>query len=207
MTERMCEKSCEGFAAELASASPVPGGGGASAYVGALAAALGQMVGNLTLGKKKYAQYEDDIKTVMGRLALLQDELLTLVDADAEGFLPLSEAYGIPKDAPGRDDIMEAALRTACKAPLSMMKCAAEIVELLSVLCEKGSALAKSDVGVGATCAVAAMKGASLNIFINAKSMRDREYANELLAETNTLLVRYVHIAEGVFSSVVAQIR
>lgn len=211
MAEKMCENSCAAFSEALASSAPVPGGGGASAYVGALSAALGQMVGALTVGKKKYAEVEAEVKDISQKLDALRLELLSLVDADAEGFLPLSKAYGLPKDTPEqsteRESVMEAALRTACEAPISMMRRCAEIIELQALLCEKGSALAKSDVGVGVCCASAALRGASLNIFINAMSMTDRQYADALTSQAEELLNKYVPMAEEVFSSVLGKIR
>lgn len=211
MAEKMCDKSCIDFSEALASAAPVPGGGGASAYVGALAAALGQMVGALTVGKKKYVEVEAEVSDISLRLDALRLELISLVDGDAEGFLPLSKAYSLPKDTPEqlaeRERIMESALRTACEAPLSMMRLCAEVIELHAALCEKGSALAKSDVGVGVCCASAALRGASLNIYINAKSMKDREYAETLTAEADALLQKYAPMAEEVFSAVLGKIK
>ena len=99
--------SCTEFVDVLASKAAVPGGGGASALVGAVGTALGSMVGNLTVGKKKYADVEADILVIMDKAAALQKELLRLVDEDAVVFEPLSKAYGIPKDDPNREKIME----------------------------------------------------------------------------------------------------
>ena len=94
--EKIAEKSCIGFVDVLASKAPVPGGGGAAALVGAIGMALGSMVCNLTTGKKKYAQYEEDIQAILGKAKTLQDQLLEMIDKDAEGFFPLSQAYGLP---------------------------------------------------------------------------------------------------------------
>ena len=110
---RMLEKPATQFLSELSSNAPVPGGGGASAAVGAFAAALGMMVTNLTIGKKKYADYEEEVKAVRDRLEGLRDQLIDLVDGDAVAFEPLSKAYSIPKDDPERDTIMENALYEA----------------------------------------------------------------------------------------------
>ena len=104
------------FAEALASKAPVPGGGGVSALVGALGASLASMVGNLTSGKKKYAQYEGEIQSILTKAEELRVLLLALADADAEAFEPLSRAYSIPKDAPDRTAVMDAALRTAAQA-------------------------------------------------------------------------------------------
>ena len=122
MSEKMIEKSCADFAAVLASKAPVPGGGGAAALVGALGTALCSMVGNLTVGRKKYAQYEADVKRMLEKGAAVQERLLDLVDKDAEAFEPLSKAYSIPKDDPKHDETLEAATKFACEAPVEMMK-------------------------------------------------------------------------------------
>ena len=164
MSEKMIEKSCADFAAVLASKAPVPGGGGAAALVGALGTALCSMVGNLTVGRKKYAQYEADVKRMLEKGAAVQERLLDLVDKDAEAFEPLSKAYSIPKDDPKHDETLEAATKFACEAPVEMMKACCEAIELLEEMLEKGSVTLISDVGCGALCCAAALESASMNI-------------------------------------------
>ena len=186
MEHTMTEKSLGAFAADLASKAPVPGGGGAAALAGALAAALGSMVCELTLGKKKYAQYEEKLRAV--------------------AFEPLSRAYAIPKDAPERAAVMEEALKTACRPPMEMARRCAEAVELMSELSEKGSAIAVSDVGVGAQLARAALLSAGLNVRINAKTMADRDCANALIAELDALEKTYVPLAESAYAHVLTRI-
>ena len=115
------EQTCQGFLDALASKAPVPGGGGASALVGALGTALCTMVGNYTVGKKKYADVEEDVKALMARAEDIRARLLALVDADAAAFEPLSRAYAIPKDAPGREAVMEECLRNAAAAPMEIL--------------------------------------------------------------------------------------
>ena len=144
---KMLEKPATQFLSELSSNAPVPGGGGASAAVGAFAAALGMMVTNLTIGKKKYADYEEEVKAVRDRLEGLRDQLIDLVDGDAVAFEPLSKAYSIPKDDPERDTIMENALYEASVVPMSIMETVLAAAKELEVLVEKGSKLAVSDVG------------------------------------------------------------
>ena len=206
MEHTMTEKSLGAFAADLASKAPVPGGGGAAALAGALAAALGSMVCELTLGKKKYAQYEEKLRAVAGRAASLRTELLALIDDDAAAFEPLSRAYAIPKDAPERAAVMEEALKTACRPPMEMARRCAEAVELMSELSEKGSAIAVSDVGVGAQLARAALLSAGLNVRINAKSMGDRDCAQALLRELDALEEKYVPMAESAYAHVLTRI-
>ena len=116
----MLDKSVTEFTELLASKAPVPGGGGASALVGAIGIALGDMVGELTVGKKKYADVEEDVKALMAKAQDLRVRLLDCVKKDAEAFEPLSKAYGIPKDNPSRDEVMEKCLRDAAAAPLEI---------------------------------------------------------------------------------------
>jgi len=197
----------DSFVEVLASKAAVPGGGGASALVGAVGTALGNMVGSLTVGKKKYADVEADIIALQSRATAQQNELLRLMDADAEAFEPLSKAYGIPKDDPSRETVMENALRVATAVPLDIMRACAESIEIIAEFAAKGSALALSDAGVGAVFAKAALHGASLNVFINTKSMTDRAYATLIEAEADSLLAKYTALADDVYKSVAARLR
>lgn len=204
---RFIDSTVTSFTEVLASPAPVPGGGGASALAGALGIALGDMVGELTVGKKKYADVEEEMHALMERAQELRQRLLSLVDKDAEAFTPLAKAYGIPKDDPDRDRIMEDALRTACGAPMEILRACGEAVDVIRVFADKGSRLAVSDAGCGAVLCKAAMQAASLNIFINTKSMKDREAAQALEAEADGLLNRYTALADGIFAEVTAAVR
>ncbi|MCL2401537.1 MAG: cyclodeaminase/cyclohydrolase family protein [Oscillospiraceae bacterium] len=200
-------KTCADFVEVLASKESVPGGGGASALVGAVGMALGNMVGSLTVGKKKYAEVEDQIKALMIEATGLQEELLRLVDKDAEVFEPLSKAYGIPKDDPTRAQVMEDALKLACSAPLEIMRACAKAIELQDEFAKKGSALAISDAGVGVVFCKAALQGASLNVFINTGSMTDKAAATAYEKEADELLKKYCAMADDIYNSVVAKLR
>lgn len=204
---KMLEKPATQFLSELSSNAPVPGGGGASAAVGAFAAALGMMVTNLTIGKKKYADYEEEVKAVRDRLEGLRDQLIDLVDGDAVAFEPLSKAYSIPKDDPERDTIMENALYEASVVPMSIMETVLAAVKELEVLVEKGSKLAVSDVGVGILFAQAAIEGASLNVYINTKSMKDRDRAAALDAKADAIIAEGAALKERIYSGVLAAIK
>ena len=131
----MLEKKTTEFLDVLSSKEPVPGGGGASATVGAFAGALGMMVANLTIGKKKYAGVEEEIKESLEHLRGLQKELIRLTDADAEAFEPLAKAYGLPKETPEqkahKEAVMETALYEASLVPLEIMETIAEVMEEL----------------------------------------------------------------------------
>ncbi len=172
------EMELEQFVEELSSKAPVPGGGGVSALLGSLSSALCSMVCNLTTGKKKYAQYQEDIEKYLVAAKKSSDELLAFIQEDARVFEPLSKAYAIPKEDKDRDDIMEAALVNACSVPMNILqKVYDDVIPLLEELSEKGSRLAVSDVGVAAACASAALQGAIMNVYINTKMMKNRRYA------------------------------
>ena len=203
----MLDKSVTEFTELLASKAPVPGGGGASALVGAIGIALGDMVGELTVGKKKYADVEEDIKSLMARAQDLRARLLALIDGDAEAFAPLAKAYGIPKDDPSRDEVMEGALKVACGVPMDILRACAEALNLIEEFAAKGSRLAISDAGCGAVLCKAAMQAASLNIFINTKAMKDRACAETLEKEANALLEKYTAKGDEIFSAVIEKIK
>lgn len=201
------EMDLKDFTTVLASKDAVPGGGGASALVGAIGIALGNMVGSLTVGKKKYADVEEDVKALMEKAEGLRSVLLQLIDEDAAGFVPLAKAYGIPKENPERDAIMESALREACDVPMEIMRTVCHALDLIVGFAEKGSALAISDAGVGAACCKAALQGASLNVFINTKSMKDRGCAEALEEEAREMLEKYCPLADEIFDLVFKKIR
>lgn len=200
----MTTKSCREFVTVLASNEPAPGGGGAAALVGAIGTALGNMVGSLTVGKKKYADVEAEIIALKAKCNALQTELLNQVEADDKGFVPLAKAYGIPKDDPNRDKILEEATVTACAVPMHIMELCCEAIDYISVFAAKGSRLAVSDAGCGAVCCKAALQAASLNVFINTKSLKNREVAEEMNAKANGMLTKYCALADEIFTTVKA---
>lgn len=197
-------KSCREFVTVLASNEPAPGGGGASALVAAIGTALGNMVGSLTVGKKKYADVEAEIIALQKKCDALQTELLDQVPADAEGFIPLANAYGIPKDDPDRPRIMEEATITACRVPMHIMELCCEALDCVAVFAAKGSRLAVSDAGCAAVCCKAALQAASLNVFINTKSLKNREVAEDMNRHANVMLNKYCSVADEIFNEVKA---
>ena len=190
------------FVTVLASNAPVPGGGGASALVGAIGAALGNMVGSLTVGKKKYADVEAEIIALKGKCDRLQKDLLDQIALDAKGFEPLAKAYGIPKDDPNRDRILEEATMVACQVPMKIMELCCESLDAIAVFAEKGSRLAVSDAGCGAVCVKAALQAASLNVFINTKTLKNREAAEEMNKKCLDMLDKYGALADKIFETV-----
>ena len=200
------DKDIIAFTDVLASKASVPGGGGASALVGAVGTALGSMVGALTVGKKKYAAVEADIIELMKKAEVVRGELLKQIDEDARVFEPLSKAYGLPKETEEQKAekarIMEACLREACSVPMEIMVKCCEAIELQKEFAAKGSSLAISDAGVGVAFCKAALQGASLNVFINTKSMTDKAYAAELNKKAFEMLDKYVPMADEIYTSV-----
>ena len=178
---------CNEFVEVLASKAPVPGGGGASALVGAIGTALGNMVGSLTVGKKKYADVEEEMWALKAKADQLQKDLLHLIERDAEVFEPLSKAYGMPRateeEKAEKARVMEIVLKDACSVPMEIMEKCCEAIDIMVEFAAKGSALAISDAGVGVEFCKAALKGASLNVYINTKSIANKEYSAKLNAK------------------------
>ena len=200
------QASCTEFVTALASNAPVPGGGGASALVGAIGTALGNMVGSLTVGKKKYADVEEEMLALKAKCDAIQADLLALIAKDAEVFAPLAKAYGLPKDTEEekayKAKVLEECTLTACSVPMEIMEKCCEAIEAIAQFAAKGSRLAVSDAGCGAACCKAALQSASLNVFINTKSMLNRDVAAELNAKANAMLEKYCPMADDIFAQV-----
>lgn len=202
----LAQKTCSEFTEALASKEPVPGGGGASALVGSIGMALGSMVCNLTIGKKKYAEYEADVKEILKKAGVLEKRLLDMIDLDAENFLPLSKAYGMSivtdEDKRLKQETLEQTLKKACAVPVAIVKYCFEAIKLHEDLVDKCSKLAISDVGVGVQCLRAAIIGAQLNVVINTNSIKDEEYVLKVKSETEPLVDEGVRIADEVYKKV-----
>ena len=191
---------------ELASSAPTPGGGGASAMAGAAGAALGLMVSNLTVGKKKYAAVEDEIRSCMDKLEVLKNDMLGLIEADAEGFAPLAAAYSLPsstdEEKAEKEKIMASALKEACQVPLAIMEKGAEILDVVEILSVKGSVMAVSNAGVAAQFTRTAVLGASMNVYINTKTMKDRTLAEEYNEKADRLNAYTSEKADEIFKKI-----
>lgn len=202
----MLDKKCSEFIEDLASKSPVPGGGGACAYVGALGTALGSMVGNLTVGNTKYIQYEDDVKEILLQASHIMNKLEELVQKDAECFYPLIQAYKLPRDTEEekmlRNETIQKCLKEASIVPLEIARCCGEAIILHEQLARKGNVMAISDVGVGVAFCRAALKGAKLNVLINTKQMKDKLLKDEIEKEIEELDSKYEERANYIFTFV-----
>ena len=204
---KLADNTCTQFVEVLASKAAVPGGGGAAALTGAIGMALGSMVCNLTIGKKKFAEYEEKLNGVLKRAGELEKELLRMIDADAECFLPLSKAYGMAKDTDEekklKEETLEKCLKEACAVPVALVKLAFESIKLHEALVDNCSMLAISDVGVGVQCLRAAIIGAQLNVIININSIKDAAYIAKVKEETETLVKDGIKISDEVYEKVV----
>jgi len=202
----MNEMSLTQFLDKLATKEPVPGGGGASALAGAIGVALGNMVGSLTVGKKKYAAVEADIIALNEKAEEVRHALCALIEKDAEVFEPLSRAYSIPKDDPTRDEVMAKVLKEASLVPLEIMRNCCKALDLISEYAQKGSVIAISDAGCAAAMCKAALESAALNVYINTKSMKDRELAESMNAEVQEMMDKYCRMASEVYASVAGRL-
>lgn len=207
MTEE--KKICE-YLEVLSSKAPVPGGGGASALAGALGNALGQMVVNLTVGKKKYAEVEEEMQEYLEHLKNMQQEFLHLSDRDAEVFAPLAECYRLPSATPEekehKETVMEEKLLDASMVPVEIMEKALELLEILDVLVDKGSRMAVSDVGVAVQFTRTALLGAVMNVYINTKSMKNRVKAEEINRSAKRMVKIGTSQADEIYEKVLAQL-
>lgn len=207
----MMERTCSQFLAELASKAPTPGGGGTAALVGAAGVALGNMVGNLTTGKKKYAAVEEKIQALNAKAETLRKELEALVQEDAEAFAPLAAAYGLPKGTPeqaaDKERVMETALTRAALVPIKIMQKCLEGITLAYSYAVDGSTMAISDAGCAAVLCKAALQAASLNVFVNTKLMTNREFATALEHTAEQLLDAGTSYADEAFHYVNEKLR
>lgn len=201
----------EEFLNALSSKKPVPGGGGASALAGALGNALGQMVANLTVGKKRYAGVEEEVKALLERMEGIQKDFLKLADRDEEVFAPLAAAYGLPagteEEKAHKDSVMEERLLAASLVPMEIMEKAVEMLDILDILAVKGSRMAVSDVGVGVQFIRTSLLGAVMNVYINTKSMKNRAKAAELNTKADELVAQGTARGDRIYGVVLAGLK
>lgn len=199
------------FLEQLSSKSPAPGGGGAAGFGGAIGTALGEMVVNLTLGKKRYADVEEEMHSLLEKLEVLKGEFLRLADEDEAVFVPLAAAYGLPsgteEEKKHKADVLETHLLAASLVPLTVMERSVEVLDIMEILAEKGSRLAVSDVGVGVQFIRSALLGAKMNVSINTKSMAQREKADRLYNRADELAADGIRKADAIYARVEALLK
>lgn len=205
--KKITENSIIDFSMDLSSKAPTPGGGGASALIGAISAALCSMVANLTTGKKKYTEYQSDIDDILECTSASITKLIELIDKDAECFLPLSRAYNIPKDDSKRNEILEKALIDACSIPMKILEEVYQIISIIEQLTVKGSRLALSDVGVAASACRCSIESAVMNVYINTNLMKNRDYAIEINTKAENIFNDGVNRCNIVYQHIYKELR
>ncbi len=203
--------SVKDFLDALAGKDPVPGGGGASALTGALGASLASMTCALTFGKKKYADKEPVLREADSKLRDTASLLFEGIDRDAKAFLPLAKAFslpsGTPEEAAHKDEVLQKEYLAACDVPIAVMKSCLEGIEAAVVAGTDGSKLVISDACAGLILLEAAMKAAALNVYINARYMKDRGKAEELVKFTDDICKKGSELAGSVISSITEELK
>lgn len=194
------------FLDDLASERPTPGGGGAAAVMGAIGAALVSMVANLTIGKKNYEAVEEDLKAARAEAERVRAELTAAIEEDVVAFNSVMGAYGLPRatdeDKAKRSEAIQAALKDATLAPLRAVKACFEVILLSEAAADKGNLNVISDAGVAVLAANAGLRSAALNVYINAKAIKDRAFAEEQIAAVEALLAQAAEKTEAVYATV-----
>ncbi|MDR0963880.1 MAG: cyclodeaminase/cyclohydrolase family protein [Clostridium sp.] len=196
----------QAFIDRLASKDAVPGGGGAAALMGAVGTALGNMVASLTIGKKKYAPVQEEVLLLQEKADKIQADFIALMDLDAKVFLPLSAAYGLPKETKEQQDykdmVMAEALQEAALVPLRIIETCGEALEVIDRISQIGSVLALSDAGCATACVEAAIRSAALNVYINTKSMKDRALADTINQQVANYLSDFLPLSNQIYTRV-----
>lgn len=194
----------------LASAAPTPGGGGAAAISGAMGAALVSMVCNLTIGKKKYVEVEAELKDMLAQSEALRSQLTGMIAEDVAAFDAVMGAYGLPKatdeEKAVRAERIQAALKVATDVPLACCRACRAVIDLAEVVADKGNLNVISDAGVAVLSAHAGLRSAALNVYVNAKGLDDREFADERIKELEGLLGDAGTLNEKVYDVVKAKV-
>jgi formiminotetrahydrofolate cyclodeaminase len=208
--KRLTSKPLTVFLEELASSAPAPGGGSVAALSGALGAALLSMVCSLTVGKKKYADVQEEIKEILARSEALRNELTDLLEADVEAYTKVSKAYKMPKETEEerktRSEAIQIALKEATAVPMRVAEACVKVLELCTPTAEKGTRLAVSDAGIAALMAEAGLRSAALNVLINLKSIKDDEFVEREGAKLDSLLEGKSELKEEVYKLVVGKL-
>ena len=195
------------FIEKLGSKDAVPGGGGAAALTASLGISLCKMAANLTVGKKKFADVEAEMYEIIAECDKLSAEFVGLIQKDADGFLPLSKAYGLPTETEEqkkyKEETLEHELVHAAAVPFEIMEKCARAIELSAIVAEKGSKLVVSDAACAINTCMSALKCASLNVYINTKYMKDKEKALELNQRADKLISDSSEVADKVFLNVI----
>jgi formiminotetrahydrofolate cyclodeaminase len=207
---KLTDKPVTAFLDELASSAPAPGGGSVAALSGALGAALVSMVCNLTLGKKAYADVQDDISELLAESEALRARLTALLEEDVKAYTGYSKAAKMPRateeEKAERGVVMQAALKVATDVPLSIAEAAVEVMDLCQPAAEKGNKWAVSDAGVAVLVAEAALRSAALNVLINLGSLKDQAFVADRRAKLDALLEGKGPMRDEIYDLVVSKL-
>ena len=206
----LAEKTLSQFMDELASSAPAPGGGSVAALAGAMGAALVSMVCNLTVGKKKYADVEEEIKAILEQSEALRKELMELLEADVAAYSEVAKAMKMPRETEeqkaARAEALQKALKHATEVPLQVAEACVKVMELCRPVAEKGNVNAVSDAGVGVVLAEAGLRSAALNVLINLGWIKDEAFVAEKRAQLDKLLEGKAELKEEVYKFVVEKL-
>jgi formiminotetrahydrofolate cyclodeaminase len=210
VSEQLTQQTVTDFLDALASNAPAPGGGSVAALSGAMGAALLSMVCNLTLGKKRYAEVQDEIAALVERTEALRHRLTDLLQADVEVFTGVSAAYKMPRKPPearaARSAAIQEALKAATQVPLDVAKACVEVIELCTQAAEQGNKGAVSDAGVAVLMAEAGLRSAALNVIININAIKDEAFSARVQGELDALLEGRSALKEQVYDLVVEKL-
>jgi len=210
MTENLTAKPVTTFLDELASSAPAPGGGSVAALSGALGAALVSMICNLTVGKKKYADVQEDIQALLERSEALRHELIDLLEADVQVYTSVSKAYKMPRqteeEKAARRAAIQAALKGATDVPMKVAEACVKVLDLCTPAAEKGNVNAVSDAGVAALMAEAGLRSAALNILINLGAIKDEDFVKRERARLDALLEGKSALKDEIYDLVVEKL-
>lgn len=202
----LSEYSIKDFISILASKEPAPGGGAASALVGAVGSALSSMVANLTMGKKKFQGEEALMRDIIKKGQELQKSLISLIDKDTDAFNAVAEVFKMPKDTEEqkakRSEAMQKALKDATLVPFTIMQQCVEALLLHEKAVGKSNPAAASDLGVGALCLKTALQGGWLNVKINLSSIKDADFVAGYEKKGREILEEGSRIADEIYQSV-----
>lgn len=205
-TEKLVDMTCTGFANETASESPAPGGGSISAYMGSLGAALGTMVANLSSHKPGWDERWEEFSQWAEKGQKLKDELLWLVDEDTHSFNLIMDAFGMPKsneaEKAARKQAIQNATKYAIEVPFKTIQRSFDVFEICAAMIEKGNPNSVTDAGVGVLCARAAVMGAYLNVKINASSLEDKVFADEMVSKAHAYVVKAKELETALMAKV-----
>lgn len=206
----LTEKPVITFLDELASSAPAPGGGSVAALSGALGAALISMVCNLTVGKEKYADVQEEIKALLAQSEALRKELVGLLEADVEVYTEVSKAMKMPRtteeEKAARTAAMQKALKDATGVPMRVAEACVKVMDLCRPTAEKGNVNAVSDVGVAVVMAEAGLRSAALNVLINLGAIKDEAFVTENRAKLNSLLEGKPALRDEIYDLVVGKL-